>query len=178
MKTAKWLIGLLLVAAAVMGYQAFNRARLSRDLYEAVSLGDTDTVRELLAKGASAVPRPGRPPLLYTALGAQDEETALALIRSGEIGAPDEYLCTAARFRTPAALNELIRRGADVNQWCGGFTPLMLASSSGTAKEVALLLEAGADYTAQSNLRDVQGETALHRAVGAQNNPIVRLLLE
>src|SRR5688572_26252881 len=178
MKTARSFIALLLVFAAVVAYQAFNRERLSRELYEAVRLGDTETVRELLSKGASSAQRRGRPPLLYSALAAQDEETALALIRSRAIGVTDEYLCTAARSRTPAVLNELIRRGADVNQWCGGFTPLMLASAGGTAEEVKLLLNAGADHAAKARGHDFEGETALYRAILVRNTPVVRLLLE
>ncbi len=74
-----------------------------------------------------------------------------------------------------AAVELLIRHGADVNQvtGIGGMTPLHMAARRGSTEVAEALLDAGADIEA----RDKGGETPLRRAVNCGKEGMVRLLL-
>ena len=74
-----------------------------------------------------------------------------------------------------AAIELLVRHGADVNQvtGVGGMTPLHMSARRGTTRIAEALLDAGADIEA----KDKSGETPLRRAVNCGQEGMVRLLL-
>lgn len=76
----------------------------------------------------------------------------------------DTALMWAAHGNNPAVIRRLVEAGAVVNAQCAdlGYTPLIWAVSSGSVKEVKLLLELGAD----PKLHDTWGQTALEKAAG------------
>lgn len=116
-------------------------------LLAAISAGETDTVRALLAAGAS--PR------------ASNSAGEAALIIAASAGRAE-------------IVEALLRAGADVDV-LGRYrmTPLMMASERGYGQAVAALLAAGAN----PNLQSLDGRTALGLAAGSQQAAIVRLLL-
>lgn len=83
----------------------------------------------------------------------------------------------AAGWGQLAMVNELLARGANINQPCqnSGETPLINACQWNHPQNVISLLSAGAD----ANIRDKSGRTALHYAIAPiLNIPLVDLLLE
>jgi ankyrin repeat protein len=118
-------------------------------LLSAVSRGDTERVKALLAAGADPNAR---------VLGG------LSLLHIAVIGG------------FPDTLSVLLRAGAEVNArgtpW--NLTPLDTAVSCGSVKMAQALLEAGADVAAC----DAKGCSPLHRATVQGNPDMARLLLE
>jgi cytohesin len=104
-------------------------------LFEAVSAGQVDRVRELLAEGASP--------------DAADEFDTTVLVQ-----AIDDDHEEIARL--------LLEAGADPNRSEGGDTPLMKAARSGLQATTRLLLDKGADVSAAD---EGMGMTALHWTV-------------
>jgi ankyrin repeat protein len=83
------------------------------------------------------------------------------------------YLLSQKPSPSVAVVQELLDKGARVNQTVSYKTPLMHAASEGHVEIVKLLLARGADVNAQTD----EG-TALIQAVGGGHAEIVRLLLE
>lgn len=120
--------------------KAIRAARAGLDVFEAATLGDVDTLHDLLHEDPSLLD--ARSP---------DDATALHF---------------AAFFAQLETSQLLIDHGADVHAVSptfGNVTPLHSAAAGGSAEIVHLLLEAGADPNARQN----GGFTALHAA--AQN---------
>ncbi len=143
----------LLDKGAIWGYAALqmdNEAyQTGTPLFRAITTGESEQVRLLLAKGADANECYG-----------EDEEPAL-LVAAIE---NREQIC-----------KQLIAAGADVNA-CDtrGYTPLMAAVCADSLNIVKMLLSAGADVNrscAQSNA------TALHDAATGNHLEITRELL-
>lgn len=68
-----------------------------------------------------------------------------------------EALAYAAFFRSNDVLKWLLEKGAEINNYSGGLTPLMWAARSGNPDAIKLLI----DYRAGVNLKDGEGNTAL-----------------
>lgn len=121
------------------------------DVFEAVALGRTDRVRELITQDSS----------LSEARSA-DGFTALHL---------------SAFFGHPKTSRLLVEQGADVATVSLNDTavqPLHSAAASGSAEIVTLLLEAGA----LANARQQGGFTALHAAAMQNSTEMARVLLD
>jgi ankyrin repeat protein len=125
--------------------------RETRDLLDAVSLGDSERALRALDAGAD--------------VNATNKDGESPLTLCIQVGGIKRDVLAAA----------LIAVGAHVNHRApGGHTPLTLASLLGHADTVSRLLEAGADVDAQ----DDHGATALHQAVVNDRGEIVRTLLD
>jgi hypothetical protein len=87
----------------------------------------------------------------------------------------DEKLFEAAQRGDAAKVEELLKKGADVNarNWAG-VTPLHIAAANGYLEVVKLLLEHGAD----ANAREEDGLSPLHIAAANGYLEVVKLLLE
>jgi ankyrin repeat protein len=119
-------------------------------------------------------------PLMYAAWD-DDPDLANMLLRAGaKLDAADRdgltSLAIAAQNAKFKALRALVDAGADVNAPVakGGYTPLMLASISGS-NDVAVLL---IDHGAKVNATNPGGVTALMIAAAGNRSSIVGLLLK
>lgn len=120
---------------------AIRAARAQLDAFEAATVGDVETLHDLLHEDPAVLD--ARSP---------DDATALHF---------------AAFFAQPETARLLVDHGADlhaVSPTFGSVTPLHSAAAGGSAEIVHVLLAAGADANARQNL----GFKALHAA--AQNN--------
>ena len=161
------------------------------ELAELCALGDVQAVREALEAGERVAGRDerGRTPLYCTVsagvrvpLSTHLEVVRLLLLHGAEADAAD------GEGRTPltlslekggafAGLTELLLDfGADPNGPASGRTPLHLAAECGSARQVELLLERGANPLA----KDGEGRSALMSALLAEDGGLekVRLLLD
>ena len=124
--------------------------RKSSLIHSAVTDGDLDAVKRCLDQDTGLLNSPG-PELQRTPLH-----------------------CAVAE-RHAAIVAELIRRKADVNAGSQyGFLPLHLACESGDLEVASLLIGAGADTLAKTELG---GDAPLHFAAGSGNLALVQLLL-
>jgi ankyrin repeat protein len=99
---------------------------------------------------------------------------AVSLLLTGCISVPViPPLTDAASKGDIESVKALLDDGADVNEWCLGFSPLM-AASSGYADVVKLLLDRGADV----NLSAKRGDSPLGLAVCSGQADIAKLLIE
>ncbi|WP_437592304.1 ankyrin repeat domain-containing protein [Sorangium sp. So ce1000] len=120
-------------------------------LFEAVSQGDQELVRKLLADGADVNARDPRSPMF---------DGATPLILAADAGPTD-------------MLRVLLGAGADVNaRSASGWTALMRASNAGATEAARLLLDAGADPRLINN----EGYTARGRVPGT--SPELKALLD
>ncbi|WP_208873069.1 ankyrin repeat domain-containing protein [Fretibacterium fastidiosum] len=161
------------------------------ELAELCALGDVQAVRGALEAGERAAGRDerGRSPLYCTVaagvrvpLSTHVEVARLLLLHGAEADAADE------EGRTPLALSLekgsafagltelLLDFGADPNGPAGGGTPLHLAAEHGSARQVELLLERGANPLA----KDGEGRSPLTSALLAEDGGLekARLLLD
>ncbi len=130
---------------------AIREARTELDVFEAATLGDADTLHDLLHEDPSLVD--ARSP---------DDATALHF---------------AAFFAQPETASLLVDHGADVHTVSttfGNVTPLHSAAAGGSAEIVHLVLAAGADANARQN----GGFTALHAAAQNGDAAMTRDLLD
>lgn len=169
----------------------------------ALSDHSADIVRLLIAKGANtkAVDGLGMTTLIAAAWG-NDTETVRLLMDAADVNARSasqgaiaqiaETALLGATFNSNlAAVKLLLAKGANVNLassrdklfqvkngpiLLGGFSPLLVAATSGPAELVKALLDAGADV----NAKDVRGMTPLMLAVATDrpNPEIIRMLLD
>ena len=131
--------------------KAIRAARAEIDAFEAATLGDVDTLHDLLHDDPSILD--ARSP---------DDATALHF---------------AAFFAQPETTRLLVDHGADVHAVSptfGNVTPLHSAAAGGSAKIVHVLLGAGAD----PNARQSGGFTALHAAAQNGDAAMTRDLLD
>lgn len=131
--------------------KAIRAARAEIDAFEAATLGDVDTLHDLLHDDPSILD--ARSP---------DDATALHF---------------AAFFAQPETTRLLVDHGADVHAVSptfGNVTPLHSAAAGGSAKIVHVLLGAGADPNARQN----GGFTALHAAAQNGDAAMTRDLLD
>jgi ankyrin repeat protein len=107
---------------------------------------------------------------LYTALSRDNLREVRQLLEQGaDPNARNEKGRTIlSAARSPAAIELLLKHGADPNSTVlGNITPLMNAASWGQSDTVALLLRHGA----RVDLRNAEGSTALHYA--AQSHGVI-----
>ncbi|KAJ3095766.1 hypothetical protein HDU97_006552 [Phlyctochytrium planicorne] len=115
--------------------------------------GDLQTVKNLLEDNAKLVSSKD-----------EDERTGLHWAASGN---------------KPQVAAELIERGAEVDALDDAkWSPLMIASSVGSAPIVDLLLQKGANANLQNENGQIPLWTPLHRAAAKGNIALVKLLLE
>ncbi len=89
---------------------------------------------------------------------------------------PEDPMVDAAKRGDTAALRELIRQGADVNQASGdGMTALHWAAQRGDVEMARLVTDAGANVRAGTRIGNY---TPLHLASRAGSAPVVEALLE
>ena len=130
---------------------AIRAARTQLDAFEAATVGDVETLHDLLHAD----------PALLDAR-SPDDATALHF---------------AAFFAQPETARLLVDHGADlhaVSPTFGGVTPLHSAAAGGSAEIVHMLLAAGADASARQSL----GFTALHAAAQNGDAAMARDLLD
>ncbi|GAC1330748.1 MAG: quinoprotein dehydrogenase-associated putative ABC transporter substrate-binding protein [Steroidobacteraceae bacterium] len=124
--------------------------------------------------------RSGWTPLMYAAWGDDPSLAAMLLGAGAKLNATDNdgvtALAIAVQNSKVHAARSLLDAGADVNAPVakGGYTPLMLASMSGSSEVVTSLIERGAKV----NAANVGGVTALMIAAAGNRPSIVGLLLK
>ncbi len=148
-------------------------------LMQAAEKGDTETVNDLLAKGAdvNAKDSTGRTTLIYAAFKGHTEIVQALLAKGAEVNAKDSAggtaLIIAAVMGHADTVQVLLEKGADVNAKSNnGGTALMGTAAMGYADTVQVLLAKGAEVNAKTN----QGWTALKAAADNKHPDIVKLL--
>jgi ankyrin repeat protein len=144
-------VGALLIAAAPgCSSDPSAKAKKEAEFVQAVCMGDTDKVKQLLAAGAdvNAKDRDGRAPL-YQACRVMMGQRSIEM---------------------------LLAAGADVDaRDKAGKTPLYAAAESGAGQDVIKQLLA---HNASPNMADNEGYTSLHAACMGNGQPeIIRLLV-
>jgi ankyrin repeat protein len=145
-------------------------------LSAAVQSGNLAALQFLLDHGADLKSHAGTQALLEACWKERSDMVNMLLDRGANINSDyeDDSPMTAALESSNGPLaQELIARGAEVNArgW-GGWTPLMLAASSGDAETLKLLL----DYKADVDMLEAAGKSVLHFSHTYPG--ITRLLLE
>jgi len=124
--------------------------------------------------------RSGWTPLMYAAWGDDPALADMLFAHGAKLDSTDNdgltVLAIAAQNGKVKAAHSLIAAGADVNAPVakGGYTPLMLASLSGSSELVTLLIEHGAKV----NATNPGGITALMIAAAGNRSSVVGLLLK
>jgi ankyrin repeat protein len=163
---------------------------MSRDLFAAIKQHDTARVKALLEGGANPnEPRAegrGLRPLqeaIFALCDGGEVDMLQVLIEHGadvnawDVERDQTPLLTAVCEREVAALEVLVRAGADPNvRSGGGDTPLRICADSGYLAMAALLLYAGAARTI-NDWGGISGYTALGLAALRLDLPMVKLLL-
>lgn len=160
-------------------------------LFAAAYVGQADTVRMLLDKGADMNVEVAGWPLLHAAARSGDVETIRLLIDKGldvntknKDGKTPLYIVQTAKHpHKVEAIKLLIEKGADVNAKLTGGpwlnTPLHAAAYADyadhaqQAEAIRLLIEKGADV----NARDKASQTPLHHAARLGKVQAVKMLL-
>jgi ankyrin repeat protein len=173
-------LSIFLVAAV-----AINSFAQDHEIFAAVWTGNTIKVRKLLAVRPDLVHlknKEGATPLHYAARIGQYEIAKLLISKRADVNARDRATATplywASLYGHTGIVRLLLAVKADVNSRGTTETPLCSASSQGHLEIVRVLLAAKADV----NLQDVNGITALHKALYPDSGEhkyvnIVRLLL-
>lgn len=152
-------------------------------LMTAARVGNTETVRLLLAKGAdvkASEKEKGQNALMWAAAEGHAGVVALLLEHGADPSATSASgftpLLFAARSGTPEVAAALLKKGANIEARSSDqATPLILAAASGNQAVSVFLLENGADPNAVDKL----GMAPLHAAVWKQygNTTIISALL-
>jgi ankyrin repeat protein len=131
-------------------------------------------IMQLLLQHGSAVNGRGvyGAPALLRAL--HDPAKVARLLQWGAVLEQRTMVLAAMVPGSRETLEQLWRRGGNVNIEVGGYTPLMAASYAGDLEAAAWLIEHGANVKARSEA----GCTALNGAAVAGNAALVKLLLE
>ena len=151
-------------------------------LVEAAMRGDAAEVRALLRRKAdvNAAQGDGMTALHWAAYRDDLEMLKLLLAAGADVKAATRVgaltpLMLACANGDPAAVEALLRAGADPNNAnANGTRALMTAAASGSPEAVKVLLEHGADVNARESAR---GQTALMFAAALDRTAVVRLLL-
>ena len=150
--------------------------RTSRLIHWAMA-GDVVRVRDALDRGArvNACDTTGHTALFHARIGGHEAVATELMMRGATAGVIAERgILTSARVGDPAAVRDMIARGADVNaRDGGGRTPLTMACREGHAFTAAELLRLGADANAQN----ISGWTSLMFAAHYGHVSAVRVLL-
>lgn len=131
----------------------------SREIHDAVMVGDWDEVNELLEKGYSVnaqEPTSGMTVLNIAAARGHEEIVRLLLDRGADVSirgvGGDTALFHAARKGEASIVALLLDKGANPNAVTRhGTTPLMAAEHAGSERVVELLLQAGAGHETVSD---------------------------
>ncbi|XP_061522352.1 transient receptor potential cation channel subfamily A member 1b [Phycodurus eques] len=184
---AKKALEIILKAGEELGYLGENHINYldksnSTPLHLAVRGGNTDTIRFCIAKGAKIDQKQHdkSTPLHLACTQGALEVVKMMLCSHGQVediinlkdGAHQTPLHKATIFDHVDLADYLISLGAEVNAVdCKGNPPLLLATSCGAWRTVALLLSKGANV----NLKDMLGCNFLHQAIlqpkGLKNLP-------
>ncbi len=148
----------------------------SEEIFAAVSGGDAERVRELIAADpslAEARNTDGLSVLLHARY--RFEVSLIDLLM--EAGPRIDILEAAALGRADRMSELILAAPESVNsRSVDGFTPLHLAAFFGSPETVAVLLENGADVGAVSD--NAQGVMPLHSAIAGGHGDICRMLVE
>ncbi len=154
------------------------------DLFEAVAVGEMETVRRLIQEQpdqVNAVAPDGFQPLGLAAFFGHLEIARLLIAAGAEVDSASHNPLKVMPLHSAAAGNWveivqlLIALGAPVNaRQSEGFAPLHSAAQNGSVEIIRALLAAGADV----NAREVEGKTPLTYAVNENHQEAVDLLLE
>ena len=170
-------------------YLAAHRAQLKTidregypPLVNAARFGFATVAAYLVEHGAdpNQSDRSGWTPLMYAVWGDQADMASMLLAHGARLTAADNdgltALAIAAQNAKLKAARVLLDAGADVNSPVakGGYTPLMLASISGSRELAGTLIQHGAKV----NAANPGGVTALMIAAGGNRTGIVELLLQ
>jgi ankyrin repeat protein len=152
------------------------------EVADAVMLGDTATVRRLLAGKAdvNAAQVDGATALHWAVYRDDLELVDLLLAGGADVKAANRegvtVLAMASLYGNPAMIDRLLRAGADAKQrGPNGETMVMYASRNGNPAAIKMLVAAGADVNAREGLR---GTTALMWATTQRHPEAVKALLE
>jgi quinoprotein dehydrogenase-associated probable ABC transporter substrate-binding protein len=151
-------------------------------LVNAARFGFPDVATYLAEHGAdpNQADRSGWTALMYAAWGDRADMCSMLLSHGAKLEAVEHggltALAIALQNAKPKAAQVLLNAGADVNAPVaqGGYTPLMLASVSGSQELAADLIERGAKV----NAANPGGVTALMIAVAGNRAGMVGLLLK
>ena len=149
------------------------------DLFETISQGDGDAVRDLLAAdpdlGRARHPEQGVSPVLWAMYGHRFELARAVAAQLDRLGQPLD-LHEAAALDAADRVGALLDAGAAVDARSpDGFTPLQLAAYFGAPAAAALLIERGAHVDAAAD--NPQQVAPLHAAAAGRHPEVVRLLL-
>jgi hypothetical protein len=135
------------------------------ELMIAAAMGDTATIKRLLASGVDPSTSGPEGSALHLAILKGHPDAAALLIEAGANVNSEDYdspLRTAATTSDLATAQLLIAAGADVNRADPeGRTPLMWAANRASEPIVKLLLEHGADPNAKDHVEHNEGGTPL-----------------
>src|ERR1035437_9103176 len=177
----KTIIVSLLASCVVSLAQTNPHNTDSRQLFNAATTNDVETVKVLLNKGVNinAKDTNGATALIKAASRGYADMTRLLLDKGAEINVKADYGWTALIGAAGGGYADMTRllldKGADINAKADeGITALMIAAVKGHADTVNLLLDKGADINVQDDL----GWTALMFAVAGDKTNMVNILLD
>lgn len=143
--------------------------------------GDTQSVKELLSKGANANSKGngGMSALHYAAITGRKDIVRLLLEKGADVNATDDEgrdVLKVATFDGNEVMAMLLDKGTDINAKEGsrGWTTLMFAIGLGRVEAAKFLIERGADL----EQKDIRGDTALGVAVYNGLNEFAEVLIE
>jgi ankyrin repeat protein len=180
MKPLLYAASVLTLLAAPLASQSTPPASPEQQLMEGSYLGDLETVKRLVLKGAKvdAVDPENRTSLMWAAFNGHTAVVEYLILRDAKVDAKDSSGRTALMYASSGPYAEtvalLLEKGAEVNVQGSleGFTALMTAAAEGQVEVVRLLLDHGAD----PSLKDKDGDTAKSFAQENGHSAVVALL--
>jgi ankyrin repeat protein len=173
-------VSVLVFVGAPLVSQSTPPASLEQLLMEAAYLGELETVKQLVLKGAKvdAVDPENRTSLMWAAFNGHTAVVDYLILRDATVDSKDASGRTALMYASSGPYADtvalLLEKGAQVNiqGTLEGFTALMTAAAEGQIEVVRLLLEHGAD----PSLKDKDGDTAVSFAQANGHSAVVELL--